>query len=197
MKAIETVYKGYRMRSRLEARWAIFFDKLGITWTYEQEGFEMDGERYLPDFWLPDQKAWFEVKGQALTEKEEVKCRKFAEEQKLFVSVGGIPLPDEDMCNTIYGDTGDGWIDGYQWVECPFCNTFEICIYGLSIDMSCCVCWTESVNWIWVNDAMKKLNDVEKVNFVGRRLAYWGDTPRLMFAYTAARQARFEHGEKP
>ena len=30
-KAVETVYKVYRFRSRLEARWAIFFDSLGIT----------------------------------------------------------------------------------------------------------------------------------------------------------------------
>ena len=28
--AIETKYKGYRFRSRLEARWAVFFDALGI-----------------------------------------------------------------------------------------------------------------------------------------------------------------------
>lgn len=54
IKAIETQYKGYRFRSRLEARWAVFFDALGIEWQYEPEGFEMaDGTRYLPDFWLP------------------------------------------------------------------------------------------------------------------------------------------------
>lgn len=54
MKAIETRYKGYRFRSRLEARWAVFFDALRIKWEYEQEGFELSGgERYLPDFFLP------------------------------------------------------------------------------------------------------------------------------------------------
>lgn len=26
IKAIDTYYKGYRFRSRLEARWAVFFD---------------------------------------------------------------------------------------------------------------------------------------------------------------------------
>ena len=31
-KAIETKYKGFRFRSRLEARWAVFFDALGIEW---------------------------------------------------------------------------------------------------------------------------------------------------------------------
>lgn len=51
IKAIETVYNGYRFRSRLEARWAVFFDAAGIKYEYEPEGFELpDGTRYLPDF---------------------------------------------------------------------------------------------------------------------------------------------------
>ena len=76
-KAIETIYKGYRFRSRLEARWAVFLDALGVEWEYEPEGFELpSGRRYLPDFrvmcwgtrgecskktrfWL-----WIEVKGE-------------------------------------------------------------------------------------------------------------------------------------
>ena len=64
LKAIETRYKGYRFRSRLEARWAVFFEALGIPWEYEKEGFDL-GEAgwYLPDFWLPEQECWFEVKG--------------------------------------------------------------------------------------------------------------------------------------
>jgi hypothetical protein len=53
IKPIETVYKGYKFRSRLEARWAVFFDAMGIEWEYEPEGFELsDGTRYLPDFYL-------------------------------------------------------------------------------------------------------------------------------------------------
>lgn len=40
IKAIQTRYKGYNFRSRLEARWAVFFDALGIKWEYEPEGFE-------------------------------------------------------------------------------------------------------------------------------------------------------------
>lgn len=52
-RAIETRYKGYRFRSRLEARWAVFFDALGVSWEYEPEGFELPGGvRYLPDFRL-------------------------------------------------------------------------------------------------------------------------------------------------
>lgn len=35
---IETIYKGYRFRSRLEARWAVFMDACGADWEYEPEG---------------------------------------------------------------------------------------------------------------------------------------------------------------
>ena len=51
MKAIETMYNGYRFRSRLEARWAVFFDALGVKYEYEPEGFLLpSGKCYLPDF---------------------------------------------------------------------------------------------------------------------------------------------------
>lgn len=50
IKAIETKYNGFRFRSRLEARWAIFFDSIGLKYEYEIEGFEMNGIRYLPVF---------------------------------------------------------------------------------------------------------------------------------------------------
>jgi hypothetical protein len=54
IKALPTFYRGYHFRSRLEARWAVFFDCLNIKWEYEIEGYELDGgEWYLPDFWLP------------------------------------------------------------------------------------------------------------------------------------------------
>lgn len=72
IKSIDTEYNGYRFRSRTEARWAVFFDTVGIEWLYEMEGFEFDdGERYLPDFYLPEvshrstEKSgmWVEIKG--------------------------------------------------------------------------------------------------------------------------------------
>jgi len=80
MKVIETRYKGYRFRSRLEARWAVFFDALGLTWDYEPEGFETDAGWYLPDFRLtidnPSDNpwVWVEVKPQKLNETEREKA---------------------------------------------------------------------------------------------------------------------------
>ncbi|WP_280215853.1 hypothetical protein [Nocardia cyriacigeorgica] len=52
IRPIETSYAGYRFRSRTEARWAVFFDTLGITWEYEPQGYVLDGRPYLPDFKL-------------------------------------------------------------------------------------------------------------------------------------------------
>lgn len=62
IKPIETRYNGFRFRSRLEARWAVFFDCIGIKYEYEPEGYEFNESRYLPDFYLPEYNCYFEVK---------------------------------------------------------------------------------------------------------------------------------------
>ncbi len=64
--SIETHYAGCRFRSRLEARWAVFFNHAGIGWDYEPEGIMVSHRhritRYLPDYWLHTGQ-WGEVKG--------------------------------------------------------------------------------------------------------------------------------------
>lgn len=45
-----TIYAGVRFRSRLEARWAAFFDAIGREWLYEPEVPELAGLQYQPDF---------------------------------------------------------------------------------------------------------------------------------------------------
>jgi len=76
LRAIETEWRGYRFRSRIEARWAVLFESLGWPWEYEPEGFDLgDGfGRYLPDFRVrpgcgPEH--WFEIKGAPPTEREQ------------------------------------------------------------------------------------------------------------------------------
>lgn len=76
MKAIETKYKGYRFRSRLEARWAVFFDAIGFDWQYEVEGYHLpNGKMYLPDFYLPKFNCWIEIKGGEPSDSELDACR--------------------------------------------------------------------------------------------------------------------------
>jgi hypothetical protein len=50
VQPLETFYRGYRFRSRLEARWAMFFDRVGWPWVYEPQPVLVNGEPYLPDF---------------------------------------------------------------------------------------------------------------------------------------------------
>lgn len=64
IKAVPKWYKDTHFRSTLEADWAAMFDTLGWFWEYEPEAVELpDGTRYRPDFRLPAQKVWCEVKG--------------------------------------------------------------------------------------------------------------------------------------
>lgn len=118
---IETEYKGYRFRSRLEARWAVFFDSLGIKWLYEQEGFDIDGVWYLPDFYLVDSASFFEVKG-VMAEKDTLKI---------------MALIDTGHPVTIGFDNGkfiscDNWSENYEIVDersswlcqCNWCGNY-------------------------------------------------------------------------
>lgn len=105
MKAIETVYNGYRFRSRLEARWAVFFDELGIEYRYEFEGYNLNGIRYLPDFWFPEQEffpegAWIEIKGQPPTLEEKEKALMLATEtdKPVYIFYGNIGMKPEYNC---------------------------------------------------------------------------------------------------
>src|SRR4051812_26226861 len=79
IKVIQTHYDGYWFRSRLEARWAVFFNALGVRYEYEKEGYDLDPfGYYLPDFWLPVQKVWVETKGDEVTPEEHNKAKALA-----------------------------------------------------------------------------------------------------------------------
>lgn len=92
IKPIETIYNGYRFRSRLEARWAVFFDFANIKYEYEPEGFEVcDGDikyKYLPDFYLPEFNVYAEVK----PSKE--KLLEDSEKISMMIDYGASPLSD-------------------------------------------------------------------------------------------------------
>lgn len=92
MQPIETTYKGFRFRSRTEARWAVFLNALEIAWSYEVEGFDLDGTRYLPDFWVPAWSAWLEIKGPKPLPAEVEKCRLLSEASgKRVLLISGEP----------------------------------------------------------------------------------------------------------
>lgn len=87
IKAIETKYKGYRFRSRLEARWAVFFDSLGMKWDYEPEGYDLgDAGWYLPDFRLTHKNGYIYVE---IKRKDAVQLRSGQTNVYLAGKIGG------------------------------------------------------------------------------------------------------------
>lgn len=182
IRAIETVYKGYRFRSRTEARWAVAFDSLGWRWKYEVEGYRVcqDKAWYLPDFYLPDLKCHIEIKGTDATEEEMSKMFGFGGAKPLLL-ITGSPWPDEYRAD---------WIDEYvagpddhsSFGVCLVCNR-EMIIRsdGLTVQAEHIIqsdrgCSTERV-----------------FGYVPDR----SSAGPFLQAFTAARQARFEHGERP
>lgn len=99
LKPIETRYAGCRFRSRAEARWARFFDHLGIGWEYEPQGFDLPSGPYLPDFLLAlGDGVWWEVKGPAPTPAERNLCWELFEAtaKHVYLAHGAIPRDQFD-----------------------------------------------------------------------------------------------------
>lgn len=187
IKAIETSYKGYRFRSRLEARWAVFFDELGLRWNYEPEGFELPcGTKYLPDFFI-EKIGYVEIKpyqGQTpwpiTGSKEDLfsdyLCSLESNFQDNWYVICGSPG---------YAATGDvespdysGYTAGdspYLFCECYECGEIGICFDGRS--------------------ARVKHKDDCSVLKSSSDKNYNANSSRLLLAAYKARSARFEFGE--
>jgi hypothetical protein len=58
---LPTLYRGVRLSVARRSALGGVFDALAMRHFYEPEGFALPHGFYLPDFWLPDAGAWFEV----------------------------------------------------------------------------------------------------------------------------------------
>jgi len=150
---IETYYKGKWFRSRLEAKWAVFMDELGVVWEYEPEGFKNeDGECYLPDFFLPILNCFLEIKPRKPTDAEREKCWIAVEATKkdLFILWGEPQDPwnvDQDISgcyglfrNDEYGNNEYLYIvsNARYWAYCSECNTIGLVLFGATEKLHCC-----------------------------------------------------------
>ena len=134
IQPIETIYKGYRFRSRLEARWAVFFDTTGIKWEYEPEGYDIDGTWYLPDFRLETawETLWLEIKpSRDIPNGELEKCAKFAAAVEStscvwrevylcrhLILAGNCGFGEYAFIDPLTGKSDDDFL----WCECPLCH---------------------------------------------------------------------------
>ena len=117
-RALDTHYNGDNFRSRLPARWAVFFSTAGIDYLYETERFDLgDGQTYLPDFYLkrgirflgeekPRGDVWVTVKPAAeLITEERRKVAAFVQETgKNILLIASHPGPDADVLFIRHGE---------------------------------------------------------------------------------------------
>ena len=126
IKPIETHYNGYRFRSRLEARWAIFFDKAGISYEYELEGFELrDYGYYLPDFWLPKFKCWVEIKPEYDDDETQKVMRCFADTIAPIILFRGTPSLSWNgtiYCLDLTDSSGGSYENKIGFAFCHICK---------------------------------------------------------------------------
>lgn len=214
IKAIETRYAGCRFRSRLEARWAVLFDHLGIQWEYEPQGFELDAGRYLPDFYLPGTREWVEVKGSQPDSTDMAKCLEFGtlqqREGRIFLLLQG-EIPRSPV--VIQKRLGIPVLlyQGKRFEQQPvgettvlhYCDVVQHMTFGEGTVVS----WQTGGQWGAKADVDFASVGVKRLSLrhaplwlmsVRHRLepTTWVPAERgLLQALTAARSARFEHGE--
>lgn len=199
---IQTTYKGYRFRSRLEARWAVFFSALELTWEYEPEGFVLpSGRHYLPDFrvYMDGTINWFEIKpGKQPEVATFTEFMKAVPEEVRGAVLNDIPDPtfvqatDGDYYPTNYkdysmtdcpyvlwgsggsdDDSAGGWDNLYKFCICERCGAVGFQFGGRSHRIKC---------------SCKPVPGSDR----GENPAH----PRIIAAFAKARSARFEHDER-
>lgn len=195
IKPIETVYNGYRFRSRLEARWAVFFDAIDAEWEYEPEGYKLPGGTlYLPDFLLKNVRGrgtkniYVEVKG-ILTETDLRKIDLFSDPARQGFPDGNHPIiifgqiPDVVKIEKHYVP-GLGYVG--PWWQFDFWKDGNEHFYNLA--------YSEG-DWYHTQPKAAKGGGLvldypdNPYDFVDEELT--------VKAYADARQARFEYGETP
>jgi hypothetical protein len=181
---IETLYAGCRFRSRLEARWAVFFDVFQLKWRYEPDGFRLpSGRCYLPDF-LIDGVGFVEIK--PTTDSDNGKIVELGDmlqtiNMKAYCIYGDVPNPlDIEPWGFGPWNPPDGGIYAadddspeYWFAICPKCHCRGITYQARYARLSC-GCFKELLSQ----------PDGDRV---------WNDNiARIHVALVAARSARFE-----
>lgn len=76
------------MRSTWEVKFAQYLDGRGIRWEYEPARFDLGDCTYTPDFYLPDDDTYWEVKGwlDAVSQKKVRRFRELHPDKPLIVA---------------------------------------------------------------------------------------------------------------
>lgn len=152
-----TLYNEIWFKSRLEARWAVFFDCLGIEYLYEPQFYEVSaGYRdiwFKPDFLLPKLSKYIEIKFSEPLGTEHLKCSGWTKDIADIYVLYNLNLPSEKKENAwqYYHDetmkVPPIIIKQQCWGECLSCGHIDLEEYG---DITSCGCYTDKYyNELW------------------------------------------------
>ena len=199
IKAIETEYRGYRFRSRLEARWAVFFDAARIPYEYEPEGFDLDDIYYLPDFYLPWFHCYLEIKPKSITQDDVAAA--VDKLVSLFKKGGcctalciGDPADDNIMVITNKRDPNGIELVFEKGILCEGCESYD---WGYTKH-----CITIALGPFVSSEPQYDPDEYYYCDYSGNKLGYMHSAKGMWFRSDLSeykikgRQARFEYGEK-
>jgi hypothetical protein len=224
IKAIQTEYNGIKFRSRLEARWAVFFDTANIRYEYEPEGYETEeGQRYLPDYYLPDFDLYVEVKRDT-----EEGIREIVEKCEPAIQWGGAIKQILILSDIPKGESVDGGIwhfpimfwcaDYVAWgwwffhddgvggkISRHSFSYFPARYYVLEKKQSLQAVSDSELRECGIFRCVKKVHEIEKIlgcsetYFTMEDLIHFQEqqNKKTFKAFETARKARFEFGETP
>ena len=147
---IPTTYRAGRFRSRLEARWATFFDLVGWSWVYEP----LDCEGYIPDFLIEGSRPFFVEVGPCITaaDYDDKAAKPDAAVRELghdILIVGASPAPLLPLAS---GSLAAGWlgefIRGHNAADCPDRSLGDLAATEPACDHGPVYGWATAA-WAW------------------------------------------------
>lgn len=105
-----TRYGRYTFRSQLEARWAFFFEELGIRYLYEPKLYHLQDDLfYKPDFWLIDHRCFVEIKGEQPENRQKMQALALLSRVNVYTFFGDVGAPDDSQKRGAVSDYGDDY----------------------------------------------------------------------------------------
>lgn len=136
--SIETQYAGCRFRSRIEARWAVYLDIVGVKWEYEPEGFKTPAGWYLPDFRVGESGdmypgGWVEIKGSSVVSDYDLdRCKCLG----AIILTGDIPRTEQEFTWLSYENRVDGSGEWVRWRQDEAYPPFKVHQHALDVARS-------------------------------------------------------------
>jgi hypothetical protein len=222
--SIPTLWNGTQYRSRLEAKWAVAFDKMRLEVRYESELIRLPSRvGYLPDFYVPLWDAYLEVKPTTTVDLSKPRELALVQPRPVYLAVGEpwrteyLPERDNEEDDReppkppdlyVFGQRKGVGLSACRFIDCPVCEKVSVDRFHHNIAESlACRCM--------VNDALAVAlfnpgvpavlsglvcSDPYVREAVHRKLAEWRKEPeshRAYLAFHAAREACFREGWEP